>query len=172
MKRKTFNVLFFIRKNKLLKNGEAPICLRITVEGRMCDIQIKRSVPVEQWNQAKECVKGHSRMVEELNNSITSIKIRLFQIHRELEEHGKTITADRIKNIYYGNDDNKKTLLSLFAEHNAQCRQLIGKDFVAKTVQRYETTTRYPFFPLVVQSLEIYRFSKISLSLCENNILT
>jgi len=29
MKRKTFNVLFFIRKNKLLKNGEAPICCRI-----------------------------------------------------------------------------------------------------------------------------------------------
>ena len=143
MRRKTFNVLFFIRKNKLLKNGEAPICLRITVEGKTCDIQVKRSVPAEQWNQAKECVKGHSRMVEELNNHITSIKIRLFQIHRELEENGKTVTADKIKNLYYGNDDSRKTLLSLFSEHNAQCRQLIGKDFVAKTVQRYETTVRY-----------------------------
>jgi hypothetical protein len=60
-----------------------------------------------------------------------------------LEESGKTITADRIKNSYYGNDDTKKTLLQLFAEHNAQCRQLIGKDFVAKTVQRYETTAKY-----------------------------
>lgn len=143
MKRKTFKVLFFIRKNKLLKNGEAPICLRITVDGRMSDVQVKRSVPVEQWNQAKECVKGHGKMIDELNNYITSIRIRLYQIHRELEESGKTITADRIKNIYYGNDDTKKTLLHLFAEHNAQCRQLIGKDFVAKTVQRYETTAKY-----------------------------
>ncbi|MDH6356552.1 site-specific integrase [Parabacteroides sp. PF5-9] len=143
MKRKTFNVLFFIRKNKLMKNGEAPICLRITVEGRMSDIQIKRSVPIELWNQAKEHVIGKGKMADELNNYITSIRIRLFQIHRELEENGKAITADRIKNIYMGNDDTKKTLLQIFSEHNAQCRQLIGKDFVAKTVQRYETTAKY-----------------------------
>ena len=91
----------------------------------------------------KEHVKVHGRMLEELNSHITSIRIRLYQIHRELEESGKTITADRIKNIYYSNDDSKKTLLQLFSEHNTQCRQLIGTDFVAKTVQRYEATIRY-----------------------------
>lgn len=143
MRRKTFSVLFFIKKSKLLKNGEAPIRLRITVEGRTCDVQIKQSVPVAQWNQAKECVKGSGHMVEELNNYISSIKVRLYQIHRELEESGKKITADRIKDIYMGNDDSRKTLLQLFDEHNSQCRQLIGKDFVAKTVQRYETTAKY-----------------------------
>lgn len=160
MKRKTFNVLFFIRKNRLLKNGEAPICLRITVEGRMCDIQVKRSVPVEQWNQAKEHVKGKGKMVEELNNYLTSIRIRLYQIHRELEEGGKTITADTIKKIYYGQDDSKKTLLQLFDEHNSQCRLLIGKDFVPKTVQRYETTAKY----LKEFMEKIYNISDICLS--------
>jgi hypothetical protein len=30
MKRKTFKILFFLKKSKLLKNGEAPICMRIT----------------------------------------------------------------------------------------------------------------------------------------------
>ena len=33
MARKTFNVLFFIKKARLLKNGEAPACMRITVNG-------------------------------------------------------------------------------------------------------------------------------------------
>lgn len=33
MERKTFSVLFFIKKSKLLKNGEAPVCMRITVNG-------------------------------------------------------------------------------------------------------------------------------------------
>ena len=135
--------MFSIKKSKLLKNGEAPIRLRITVEGRTCDVQIKRSVPIAQWNQAKECAKGSGRMVEELNNYISTIRVRLNQIHRELEENGKKITADRIKDIYNGNDESKKTLLQLFDEHNKQCRQLIGKDFVAKTVQRYETTAKY-----------------------------
>lgn len=35
MARKSFSVLFFIKKAKLLKNGEAPVCMRITVNG--CD---------------------------------------------------------------------------------------------------------------------------------------
>lgn len=143
MKRKTFKILFFLRKGKLLKNGEAPICMRITIDRRMCDILIKRSIPVEQWNQAKECSKNKGRSGDELNRYIESIRVRIYQIYRELEESGKSITADRIKDIYYGNDESRKTLLQLFSEHNDQCRQLIGKDFVSKTVQRYETTARY-----------------------------
>ena len=43
MARKTFNVLFFIKKARLLKNGEAPVCMRITVNGCMVDVLVKRS---------------------------------------------------------------------------------------------------------------------------------
>ena len=41
MARKSFSVLFFIKKGKLLKNGEAPVCMRITVNGCMVDINRK-----------------------------------------------------------------------------------------------------------------------------------
>ena len=62
MARKSFSVLFFIKKAKLLKNGEAPVCMRITVNGCMVDISIKRSCPVNLWNQAKENSKGKDRI--------------------------------------------------------------------------------------------------------------
>jgi len=42
MQRNYFTILFFIKKSKLLKNGEAPICMRITVNGQRAEIQIKR----------------------------------------------------------------------------------------------------------------------------------
>jgi site-specific recombinase XerD len=160
MKRKTFKILFFLKKSKLLKNGEAPICMRITVDGKMCDVQIKRSTPVEQWNQAKECAKGKGRAIEELNRYLESIRIKLYQIYRELEENGKAITVDKIKNIYLGNDESRKTILQLFSEHNAQCRQLIGRDFAPITVQRYETTARY----LKEFMLSKYHISDIALT--------
>ena len=50
MARKSLSVLFFIKKDKLSKNGEAPVCMRITVNGCMVDISIKRSCPVNLWN--------------------------------------------------------------------------------------------------------------------------
>ena len=31
LKKSTFNVNFLLRKHKMLRNGEAPICMRITV---------------------------------------------------------------------------------------------------------------------------------------------
>lgn len=33
MRRDSFHVLFFIKITKLLKNGEASVCMRITVNG-------------------------------------------------------------------------------------------------------------------------------------------
>ena len=37
MRRDSFNVLFFIKKTKLLKNGEGTVCMRITVNGGTFD---------------------------------------------------------------------------------------------------------------------------------------
>ena len=54
MERNYFSILFFIKRTKLLKNGEAPICLRITVNGKRAEVQIKRSVEVNKWNNQKE----------------------------------------------------------------------------------------------------------------------
>ena len=42
VKRNTLSVLFIIKKSKLLKNGEAPICMRITVNKRVAEVMIKR----------------------------------------------------------------------------------------------------------------------------------
>ncbi len=58
MKRNSFSVFFFIKKTKLLSNGEAPIRLRIKVNGIAVESQIKRSVPPNQWDQATESSKG------------------------------------------------------------------------------------------------------------------
>lgn len=143
MARKSFSVLFFIKKAKLLKNGEAPVCMRITVNGCMVDISIKRSCPVNLWNQAKENSKGKDRMSVELNHYLEITRSHVHQIYRELETSGKAITVDLVRKLYYGVDEESKTLLQVFREHNEQSRKLIGKDFVSKTVQRYETTTQY-----------------------------
>ena len=42
VQRETMNVLFFIKKTKLLRNVEAPICVRITVNRQSVEIRIKR----------------------------------------------------------------------------------------------------------------------------------
>ena len=139
VKRNTLSVLF-IKKAKLLKNGEAPICMRITVNKRVAEVMIKRSIPIDLWNQKKECSKGKDRVAAELNHYINTVRAKVLQIHRELEIDNKPITADIIKDCFYGRDKVQRSLLEVYAEHNEKCRALIGKEYTESTVTKFDTS--------------------------------
>jgi len=124
----------------MLKNGEAPICMRITVNCRTVDISIKRSVTVDSWNQTRECCTSTGKVGKELNRYIDTMKAKVLQIHRELEIDGVRITADAIRDKLYGRDESQKSLIEVYAEHNKRCRALIGKDFSESTVEKFDTS--------------------------------
>lgn len=143
MERNYFSILFFIKRTKLLKNGEAPICLRITVNGKRAEVQIKRSVEVNKWNNQKECAIGRDNKTLELNHYLETVRTKILRIHRQLEQDNKPITAEILKCHYYGESETPKMLLEVFKEHNQKCSELIGKDYVQATVMYYERTARY-----------------------------
>ena len=159
MDRNHFSILFFIKKSKLLKNGEAPICLRITINGQRAEVQIKRSVEVSLWNSNKECSIGKERKHQELNHYLETVRTKVLRIHRELEQDGKPITAEILKRHFYGEGESPKMLLEVFREHNKKYRELLDKDVVLGTVLRYERTVRY----LEEFMKEKYHFSDIPL---------
>lgn len=100
VKKNTLSVLFIIKKAILLKNGEAPVCMRIIVNKRIAEVMIKQSIHIDLWNQKKECSKGKDRIATELNQYINTVRAKVLQIHRELEKDNKTITANIIKTRY------------------------------------------------------------------------
>lgn len=140
--RETMSILFFIKKTKLLKNGEAPICLRLTLNKQIAEIRIKRSILVNRWSPAKGCALGKDRVAKELNSYLDAIRLKMHQIHRELVlDMSAPVTANAIINRYCGND--VKMLLEVFEDHNDKCRALIGKEYVEGTVRKFDTTLLY-----------------------------
>lgn len=79
MKQGTMNILFFVLKTKLLKNGEAPVLMRITINGNYDDARIQRSVPLNLWNAAKGCSKGRDRASVALNTYIAELHARALE---------------------------------------------------------------------------------------------
>lgn len=75
--------------------------MRITVNKQIVEVAVNRSIPVNLWNQKKECSKGKDRVAIELNRYINTIRAKVLQIHRELYIDGKTITASVIRDCYY-----------------------------------------------------------------------
>lgn len=143
MRRDSFSVLFLL-KIKQMKNGEMPVSMRITVNGQRAEARVRKSIDPKLWSQAKECSRGRDRKSLDLNNYLEVARMKLHQIFYELEEDGKQITAKLILQKFFGQDENnRRTLLGTFKEHNENCRKLIGIDYVEITVNRFDLCRRY-----------------------------
>jgi hypothetical protein len=70
MERETFKLLFLIRKNKLLKDGTAPILMRITVNRKRWDSALKVGVIPADWDQQKERAIGEVRYSNLVNERL------------------------------------------------------------------------------------------------------
>lgn len=139
----SLSVLFFIKKTRLLKNGEAPICMRITVNKKRAEAQLSRSVPVTKWDSKKESCILRNSTGEELNHYLSTVKAKVLRLHRELEQDNLPISADILLLKFRGQYTPPKMLIEVFKDHNRKCRALIGKEYVEKSVQRYERTVTY-----------------------------
>lgn len=165
MKRDSFRVLFFLKKTRLLKNGEASVCMRITVNGTRVENNIRKSIDPALWSQAKETARGKSRRACDLNTYIDEARIKLYQIFCELEQQNRPITAHLLQELFFGQEkpEEVRTLLGTMQEHNDQCRALVGTDYALITVRRYESCRRY------LAELIRQRYGKEDLPLAEVN---
>lgn len=64
--------------------------------------------------------KSKDRMSVKLNRYLKITRSHVHQIYRELESSDKVITVDLVRKLYYGVDEDSKTLLQVFREHNEQ----------------------------------------------------
>lgn len=190
MRRKTnFRVSFFLKKAKLLKNGEASVAMRITVDGQRVENNIRKSILPSLWDQSKERAKGTSTSAIDLNRFIEDARIRIHQIVTELQQSGAEINPLIVQQRFYGVGQVRKqerTILQVIQEHNDEAKKLIGKDFVEITWRRYETMKRYlgelikqkygvddlplsDFTGEVIRAYEVYL--KTEKDLCQNTLI-
>jgi site-specific recombinase XerD len=137
MTRATFNILFFIKKSKLLKIGTAPIYMRVTVNGNRSEISIKRSILPKLWDTTRNKAKGNSKDSQSLNDYLNSVRGQVYSHQQVLQEDGKIITSKLLINTFLGIGEKQWSLAELFQEHNEKMKTLIGKEYSPLTYQRY-----------------------------------
>ncbi|MBO5268479.1 MAG: site-specific integrase [Muribaculaceae bacterium] len=190
MRSKTnFRVSFFLKKAKLLKNGEASVAMRITVDGQRVENNIRKSILPSLWDQSKERAKGTSTSAIDLNRFIEDARVRIHQIVTELQQSGAEINPLIVQQRFYGVGQvpkQERTILQVIQEHNDEAKKLIGKDFVEITWRRYETMKRYlgelikqkygvddlplsDFTGEVIRAYEVYL--KTEKDLCQNTLI-
>tara|TARA_R110002049_G_scaffold308395_1_gene512191 strand:+ start:1018 stop:1560 length:543 start_codon:yes stop_codon:yes gene_type:complete len=139
----TFSILFFLKGDSLDKNGKVAIYLRITVNGKRCELSIKRKIDPNKWNSIAGRLNGKDIEAQELNRYINAISAKLYKIHEKFTIEGKPFTSKMMINVYLNEDDNRKTLIGIFNEHNDQIEKLVGESYSRGCYLRYVRTSRY-----------------------------
>jgi len=141
--RSTFSILFYLKRSGQKSNGNVPIMGRITVNGVAVQFAAKVEIKPDFWNVKAGKAIGRSVDVQNVNNVLDGIKSTLTKIYRDLQEKESNVSAERIKNIFFGIEVKNQTLLELFRQHNENISKLIGISKTAVSYQKHEITRKH-----------------------------
>jgi site-specific recombinase XerD len=140
---KTFNLLFFIKKNKIRTNGTAPIYLRITIDGKMADITAKRYIDPKKWDNKAHRALGNSIEAKTLNVYLKTLEQQVYDCHYLMMKEEEFVTSEGLKSKLLGTDISTRMLIPIFQDHNDKIQALVGQDFAPGTLERYKTSLKH-----------------------------
>ncbi len=136
----TFRILFYLRKNRLNRNGKAIIMVRVTINGERTTFSSKIDVDPSTWNTKSGLVKGRAKVAFEINNQLEEIQSDLRVIFNKISKEEKYVTAEKVKNEFLGYSIRQQTIIKLFEQYNSDMQKMVGISKSQNTVYKYERT--------------------------------
>jgi len=106
----TFNVLFFLKRDKQKQNGTVPLMCRITIDGIETRFTMKTDIDPGHWDVKFGKMSGRSAKALEINALIDNTKSVLNRIYHQELERMQSVTAEKVKNIFLGINTKQHTM--------------------------------------------------------------
>lgn len=135
---RTFSILFWINTSRV-KNNQAKIYARVTVNQKRANISLKYDVLVNTWDKNKSRVKGNNETAHIINHYLDQVQLKLFKCYQELNADDKLITAQSIKAHFLGVDKKHYSMRNLIDYHNDKMLYKLHRD----TMRHYKTSQKY-----------------------------
>lgn len=134
----SFGVIFY-PKVQQQKEGSAPLVVRVTIDGVRKEISLKHKIPLDKWNKNKEWVSGGDAETKSLNKYIDEVRTELHNCYRKLQLDNKLISAIAIKQMFLGEEPDRKSLSEIIKYHNDTTLNTLTWG----TAKNYYTTEKY-----------------------------
>ncbi|MBP6661632.1 MAG: site-specific integrase [Paludibacter sp.] len=137
------SVLFFVKRTKTNVDGLLPIFIRVTVNGERIEFSTKRFTTSEKWSVEGKRMKGTSAESKATNSYLDTLKAKVYDYQQQLIREDEVVNAENMRNKIMGVEKRKHMIVGIFQNHNNEIRALIGKDYAAATLVRYETSLKH-----------------------------
>jgi site-specific recombinase XerD len=142
MKAKT-TLHFYAKSTKANSTGLFPIYVRLTVDGKRFEYSTKKFIQPSKWSNELSRMKGNSEEARSINNLLDFIKNRINDIQFELLKNNISLNIEEFKNRILGIKERERLLIPIFKEHNRKIKELVGLEYAAGTLERYETSLKH-----------------------------
>jgi site-specific recombinase XerD len=131
---------FYLKESKKDSKGEAPIYLRITVNGERAEISTNRRINPSIWDKTSERVVGRSEPARIINSVLINVLGKVEKHFSGLDVQDKRISVDQLISELKGKGVNQMTIIQAYEYHLKNLEKLSGIDFAVATVKKYEYT--------------------------------
>jgi len=133
-----FSLVFYISRTKTKKNGEAPVLMKININGERVVMQLQRSILPEEWDSNRGRASGRSYEAREFNEYLESVLTRSRKKYSELISLHDVITPQILRDAIMGvNTAKPRMIIEIWDEYISGLRKLIGKETTVATCQKY-----------------------------------
>ncbi len=135
-------VLLWLYRAKVNKHGEAPIYVRITVDGNREQFATGCYASPDTWDKDKQRIKGRDEKSKATNNQLTAIKRKLDKIYGEASLVNDLLSAEAVKN-YFLQKDEEYAICQVYIKLIGTMKPLVGKEYGKATFNRYVREQKY-----------------------------
>ena len=112
--RSTFSVIFYLKKDKVKKDGTSPIMGRITVDGTQAQFSCKLSIDSNLWGIKGGRAVGKSVTARETNRMLDKLRVGITRHYQEIMERDSFATAEKVRNAFLGLEYRCQTLIKIY----------------------------------------------------------
>ncbi|MFZ4860925.1 site-specific integrase [Sphingobacterium sp. Mn56C] len=127
VKRSTFKLLFYLKKNEPKKNGNVPVMGRITIDGIAKTFSTKLDINPNNWDLKHGRVLGKSTQALNINLKLDNIRGRINKIYDEMLKDEGFTTSQKVKLSFLGVGVMDDAILQVFKEQNEDFERMVNK---------------------------------------------
>ena len=136
--------LFYVKRAKANKDGLVPIFQRITINGKRIERSTGKYIDNSLWLTEAAKMKGKSEEARSINSYLVQLLQEVVDAEKDITINRKVVNFLSMKDKLIGKDENERTFIPIFQEHNDRILALVEtKEYAIGTWKNFGNTLKH-----------------------------
>lgn len=131
---------FLLQEKKIKKDGNAPIYLRITINGTRSEVSTKIDVAPTKWDSKKGLIKGKDPLSIRLNQQLYNQQTKVYEVLEQIKQQRYDLTANNLKLALIGKLFQSYSVAQTYSLFFDSLQNRVGSDFSPASLEIHKTT--------------------------------